>query len=135
MKRNPALASLSREHHLALTAAHRLRRCTAETTRAARAHYLALWEREGRDHFRVEEDVLLPAYGKHGDPYEPVVARMLCDHVRIRQRTAALLGDAEPSVNALRELGALLAHHIRLEEREVFPLIEATLSDEELAAL
>ena len=33
----------------------------------------------------------------------------------------------------MRELGDLLVAHVRLEERQLFPLIEETVSDEALA--
>jgi len=45
----------------------------------------------------------------------------------------ALEGDVE--IGALHTLGEELAAHVRLEEREVFPLIEETLSEEAAAEL
>ena len=58
---------------------------------------------------------------------------MLVDHVRIRAQVLALEGDVE--IGALHRLGEELAAHVRLEEREVFPLIEATLSEAAAAEL
>ncbi len=79
--------------------------------------------------------MLLPAYARHGDPHHPLVARALCDHVAIRQRMDALARDPPPEVGCLRELGTMLSGHVRLEERELFVLIEQTLPAAELAAL
>ena len=135
MKRDPALISLSRDHHQALSVALRLRRATAETAAGVRADALRFWMTAGRAHFRLEEEVLLPAYARHGDAHHPLVARALCDHVAIRQRMDALARDAAPQVVGLRELGAMLSDHVRLEERELFVLIEQTLPAAELAAL
>jgi hypothetical protein len=135
MRRDPALASLSRDHHQALFVAQRLRRAEAQTAAQAQAALSDYWEAHGREHFRLEEELLLPAYAGFGDPYHPLVARALCDHVAIRQRIDALDGDSAASVDALRELGSLLAEHVRLEERELFPLIEATLPAAPLAEL
>lgn len=59
--------------------------------------------------------------------------RALLDHVLIR-RDAGRLGDA-PSLGLLHELGARLATHVELEERELFPLIEQTLPQDDLAQL
>jgi hypothetical protein len=132
MKRDPALVSLSHDHHQALFVAQRLRDATAEDARAALAEY---WEAHGRDHFRQEEEVLLPAYAAHGDPHGQLVARALCDHVAIRQRVGALAGGGNRPLDSLHELGEMLAAHVRLEERELFPLIEAALPPDELAAL
>src|SRR5688572_27121078 len=135
MKRDPALISLSRDHHGALSVALRLRRATAETAADVRADALRFWTTAGRPHFRLEEEVLLPAYARHGDPHHPLVARALCDHVAIRQRMDALARDASPEVTGLRELGTMLGDHVRLEERELFVLIEQTLPAAALAAL
>ncbi|MGH3023953.1 MAG: cupin domain-containing protein, partial [Gaiellaceae bacterium] len=43
------------------------------------------------------------------------------------------LGD--PDAALMREVGELLDAHVRLEERQLFPLIQDTVSDEELEAL
>ena len=77
MKRDPALVTLSHDHHLALYVAQTLRRATADTARDARAAFVAYWEEHGRGHFRLEEEILLPAYAQHGDPHHPLVARAL----------------------------------------------------------
>jgi hemerythrin-like domain-containing protein len=129
MKRHEALQPLSRDHHVALVAAQRLRRATDAA--AARDEFLAFWGEHGAKHFRVEEDVLLPLFARHGDPSDARIARMLVDHVRIRAQVLALPEDLE----ALHRLGEDLAAHVRLEEREVFPLIEETLSEDAAAEL
>ena len=67
MKRHPALASLSRDHHHALVIAQRLRRADEHDGPEAARAFLAHWEREERLHFRLEEEVLLPAYAAYGD--------------------------------------------------------------------
>jgi hemerythrin-like domain-containing protein len=135
VKRDPALVSLSHDHHQALFVAHKLTRAGADTAAAARAALLEYWDRHGRTHFRSEEELLLPAYAAHHDPYDPLVVRVLCDHIAIRQLIAALERESEPSVPALHELGHLLASHVRLEERQLFPSIEAALPAAELAAV
>ena len=135
MKRDPALISLARDHHRALSVALLLRRATAETACDARVAALRFWTTAGCAHFRTEEEVLLPAYARHGDPHHPLVARALCDHVAIRQRMDSLAHDAPPDVACLRELGTLLSGHVRLEERELFALVEQTLPAAALAAL
>lgn len=135
MKRDPALASLSRDHHQTLVLAQLLCRATSATANEARVAFLAHWDGHARTHFRLEEDVLLPAYAAHGDPFHPLVARTLCEHVDIRRRAAALEGDVVPTDAALRELGAALAAHVRGEERELFVLIEETIPAGDLSEL
>jgi hypothetical protein len=135
MKRDPALVTLSRDHHLALYVARTLKRATVDTASDARAAFADYWEEHGRGHFRLEEEILLPAYAHHGDPYHPLVARALCDHVGIRARADALVVDEAPGPAVLHELGAILHDHVRLEERELFALIEAALPAARLAAV
>jgi len=131
MKRSEALRSLSREHHQALTIAQELRRSDDPERAAARFH--EFWGREGALHFRIEEEVLLPTWELLGTVDAEAAARLAREHLELR--TAALaLGD-EPSLAAVRELGDKLAAHVRFEERELFPLIEADLGAAELEQL
>lgn len=135
MKRDPALVTLSRDHHHALAVARKLKRSTAETAPEARAAFVEYWRAHGREHFRREEEILLPAYADHGDPYRPLVARVLCDHVAIRARADALVVDSAADPAVLHDLGTSMADHVRLEERELFPLVEAALPAPRLAAV
>lgn len=135
MKRSPALTSLSRDHHHALVVARKLLRTSAPTADHALSDLRVYWDEHGQAHLRAEEEVLLPAYARHADPYDPLLAKVLCDHFAIRHRIQALDHDSPDQVTALNELGRLLNQHVRLEERELFPLIEATLPDPELAAV
>lgn len=79
--------------------------------------------------------MLLPAFAGHGDPHHPLVARVLCEHVAIRHQADTLAGDQAPTPAALHVLGAALSDHVRLEERELFGLIERTLPATQLAAV
>lgn len=133
MKRHPALVPLSRDHHHALVIAQRLERASAETAGATAHTFLGHWETEERLHFRLEEELLLPAYAAHGAPDHPAIVRMLLDHMMIRRDAGRLVGS--PSLEQLHDLGKRLADHVRLEEHEVFPLIEATVPEAELQAL
>ena len=135
MKRSKALAALSRDHHQALVVAQKLRRATAATACEGRDAFLAYWTGHGREHFRLEEELLFPAYAGYGDPHDPLVLRALGQHVMIRHLAAALadVGTALPA--SLEQLGAELAAHVRLEEREVFPLIERVVPTHELEAV
>ncbi len=135
MKRSPALASLSRDHHQALVVARKLLRASAPTADQALSDLRVYWDEHGRAHFRAEEEVLLPAYARHADPYDQLLAKVLCDHLAIRHRIQALEHDSPDHVTALNELGRLLNQHVRLQERELFPVIEAALPDAELAAV
>ena len=135
MKRSAALAPLSRDHHRALVVAARLRRATARTAAAAREAFLAFWREDGERHFREEEEHLLPAYAACAAPYDPLVARVLGDHVAIRALALRLRRTDAADVEMLRELGAALADHVRREERTLFSRIERALPAPELDRL
>ena len=74
MKRAEALQPLSRDHLKALLAAKRLREAT--DAEVAAQDFLAFWESEGRHHFRVEEEVLLPGWALHRRVDRVAVARV-----------------------------------------------------------
>lgn len=132
LKRHDALAALSRDHHHALVVAQRLKRANESTAAEAREAFLDYWRADGQRHFREEEEILLPSYAGFGDPGQPVIARVLIDHIRIRRLAHEVASDSSgPPV--LRALGAQLDEHVRREERELFPLIEQTLPEVELA--
>jgi hemerythrin-like domain-containing protein len=133
MKRHPALAPLSRDHHHALVLARRLRHADEDDAAAAARAFIEHWEGEERLHFRLEEEVLLPAYAAHRDPDHPAIIRTLLDHVLIRRDVDRLATGADPAV--LHEVGARLAEHVRLEENELFPLVERTVPESALTEL
>jgi hemerythrin-like domain-containing protein len=135
MRRDAALASLSRDHHLALVVGQKLRRVTVDGYAQAREAALVYWRAHGRTHFRIEEEVLLPAYAGYGDPHHPLVARALCEHAAIRYQIDVIARDQRGKLADLRELGTQLGNHVRLEERRLFPLIERSMPAAELAVL
>ncbi|HZJ09884.1 MAG TPA: hemerythrin domain-containing protein [Trueperaceae bacterium] len=135
MKRHIALRPLSRDHHQALVIARRLRHANRDTAAETAAAFLQFWHTHGLRHFREEEEILLPAYAEHGDPEHPLVARVLVDHVVIRRGARRLETAGAASPADLRELGERLTDHVRLEERQLFPLIEEAMPAEAATAL
>ena len=126
MRRTAALQPLSREHHVALEHSRR-RRSEAEVA-AVVASFLAFFVVDGERHFRAEEEVLLPLVPADE---EPAGRRLSRDHAEIR-RLARSLGERSDCAIA-GQLGELLAAHVRFDERELFPLLEARLDREALA--
>ena len=133
MKRSSALAPLSRDHHVALEVALRLRRATEATLARATEHFLAFWDRQGEHHFLIEERLVLLTMPDDDVEWAAATGRVRDEHAEIRNRASALTTDS--SLDAAHELGALLSAHVRYEEREHFPLLEERLSSEALAAL
>jgi hemerythrin superfamily protein len=132
VKRAEALRPLSREHLVALVAAKKLKEADAldEATRA----FLDFWHADGRRHFRVEEEVLLPGWALHAEPDREGVRRILDEHLAIR-REALRLEAGETTLEEARDLGRLLHDHVRFEERQLFPRVEEDLDGADLARL
>src|SRR5687768_3190747 len=128
MKRSPELTPLSHDHHQALFVALQLKR--AENPGKATEAFLEFWEEHGRAHFRTEEEIVLPAWFEgDADADARLAERLSAEHLAIR-RAARELRSRDASVEQLQELGELLERHVRFEERELFPLIEAGLTVE-----
>ena len=133
MQRHVSLRPLSRDHHVGLVQARRLSRAAdgenAER-QAAVAAFDRVWQSEIRRHFDAEERHLLPLLT---DSAASEAARLLGEHTDLRARAEAVRSAAEPE--AMRDLGTRLHDHIRWEERELFPLLERSLSAAQLDAL
>jgi hemerythrin-like domain-containing protein len=132
MKRHPALIPLSHDHHHALVEARRLRRAadTPESAAVAAA-FLRFFAVETVEHFREEEELLVPLVVAFDEARELLVQALL-EH----QRLHALIGRLQRLVttggkidDVMRELGDLFEAHVRLEEQRLFPMIERLLED------
>lgn len=134
MKRDQALIPLSHDHQHALACALALKRATSDSAESAAGEFLRFWESEGRRHFRIEEEVLLPAFAEHADVRIDAVARVLLDHTVIRRDVRRVEQGARDAA-LLNAIGQMLDEHVRHEERVLFPMIEETLPAGDLQAL
>ncbi len=150
MKRHPGLHPLSQHHHFALVQALEMRRAAqapagrrATAVRAAAQKFLRFWKRTGQQHFREEEEILLPVYARRTRlDHDAAVARMLAEHAEIRARVQELETALEDSAEAeppMEETVVALARelhdHVRFEENELFPRIEKALGEADLRVL
>ena len=91
------------------------------------------WQKELDGHFRAEEGILFPVVGLKISACRTLVERALEEHKTLRGYLEFL--KAKPSEEAARQsltwFADLLTNHIRFEERELFPLIESSLSPAE----
>jgi hypothetical protein len=127
VKRSAALAPLSRDHHHALVVARALSRADPAGAGAAADRFVAFMGDDGLRHFALEEEVLAPLVPADV-PEQALVARMLEDHRRLRESWRRLRGrSAPPEIDALHDLGVRLRAHVRMEEEELFPYLEASL--------
>lgn len=138
IKRHEALQPLSRHHMIGLHVGLKLSRAETEKSKISLDKIIEdtreFWFLGGQDHFREEEEILLPAYAAYANVNQPEIIDMLLEHIKIRSGMDQLF-NKELYNEEIRGLGSLLHEHIRKEERILFPMIEAALPEEKLQAL
>lgn len=127
MKRDRRLHGLSSDHHHALLLARELGQHPGPWTSADGAALLRRFEEELEPHFRVEEELMLPALRAADEV--ALVERTLADHAVLR--ALVRVGDEASA----RRFGERLHQHVRFEEEALFPACEARLSGEVLEAV
>jgi hypothetical protein len=140
VKRHPALIPLSHDHHAALVQARRLRLASGsdvvEARLAAATQYVEAFP-ETEEHLRLEEEQLFPLVARSGAG-GPLLDSVTEQHEELRGLVATLGEEAaagEPTAATMLRLADLLEANARREERELFPLIEQAVADDELRAL
>lgn len=137
--RHKSLYPLSHHHHHALFLALNLRRAGTEKSKLSideiKKELKTFWEDGGQEHFREEEEILLPAFASHASIEQVEISEMLLEHVKIRSLIWEIERNKHDDVPLMRELGNLLESHIRKEERILFPMIEKALPEEVLQEL
>jgi hemerythrin-like domain-containing protein len=143
MKRHAALRDLSEDHHHGLVHARHLRLAAQNaedqsTLLRVASEFLTFWHAHTNAHFREEEEVLLPFFARHGEMDQPILNQMLREHVLIRRHVldlSAQMQTSTPQFQTVLAIGEQLDAHIRLEERQVFPLIEAAIPEDAMTQL
>lgn|SRR5690625_4662302 len=139
IKRHDTLKPFSRHHMVGLHVALKLSRAGTDESRLTIEEIIRdareFWQPGGQEHFREEEEILLPAYAVYADINQQEIIEMLLEHITIRAGMNKLLGKVGMSPQEMQELGKLLESHIRKEERIIFPMIEKALPEEKLEEL
>ncbi|HEY7750902.1 MAG TPA: hemerythrin domain-containing protein [Ignavibacteriaceae bacterium] len=137
MKRNPALYTLSHDHHQGLILAQQLKKGAPQykgmpsTLEDKKEYTLSFYKTELVKHFQDEEEILFPAVKNRNDELDKRITEIISEH----RKMESLIKDMEKTdqlENVLDELGHLLERHIRKEERELFMEIETVLTADEL---
>lgn len=149
MKRHQALQDLSRDHHEALVQAQRLQKgalageeADALSPKTLADDFLSFWNDHAADHFREEEEVLLPIYSRYEKPTScESIRTMLNDHAWFRNAVIKLQellerSPDESELNSyLQTIGERLQKHAKMEEQELFEILQDTLSEEDLSEI
>lgn len=132
MKRHLAIQPLSRQHHTALLAVLLLKKGLArQADPTVMGRFLQqVWEQELQPHLDAEEQFLLPLIQPH---LPTIVCDILVQHAQLWSlyRKVQMVAAAD----SLQGFADLLEAHIRQEERQHFPAIEASLDDAVLTQL
>ena len=128
IKRNPALVSFSKDHHFALLLIWKIREgCKKNIDPERIGRYVQhFFDTDLKLHFRLEEELMfqkLPADNKMRMQAE-------AEHKYIY----LLIEEMQKKVDteSLMHFGDTLEKHIRFEERELFNLLQETLTEPEL---
>ena len=120
----------------------RLRRAAADGDASARLtaarEFVEFFRNNERVHLRDEEEELFPLLLRHVPSQPAPLREARVQHVQLEGFTRTLeIGVAAGIVEReiLDAAGDLLDAHIRLEERQLFPLIEQLVPDDELLRL
>jgi hemerythrin-like domain-containing protein len=130
MKRDPRLHGLTLDHNHALMLCTQLTKAIAEGSfDVQRGEALGeLFDGEIEQHFRLEEELLLPALSAAGAV--ELVQRTEAEHATLR---SLLQSARQGDVDAAEEFATALRAHVRFEEHELFAGAEEQLSDAQLA--
>ena len=141
MKRANQLQPLSRQHHLGLNLSRHAKECTDTVTEIAKHwHNLTAYIDDMQYHFQIEDNLIanaLEPYRASQAEVASVLAALAGQHKRLQTLIDAGQKTASQSITTeqVRELGTLLYDHIRFEERELYPIVEKYLTEDELDAV
>ena len=136
MLRDKSLVPLSRQHQHALALCVRLDRALQAgeiDSEAWQAEIVQIFEQEVSIHFAAEEKFLFPAAAKFPE-LQPVVQELLAEHTQLR----GLFARAQTRTldrNALGSFAAVLAQHIRKEERRLFEGMQNLMTAADLVVI
>jgi len=131
LKRNENIVILSREHHLGLLFAWKLRQGLKAGIAPERMEkYIAyFWDTHLMEHFREEESLLF-----NGIQHE-LVEKGLQQHIAIKALFQSLLAENKGNSEKYSLLADLVSDHIRFEERELFPYLESVIPSDQLSSI
>lgn len=130
MKRDEAIVPLSRDHHTALLFCWKIRQALKMKVSVSRIapYILYFWQDHLQTHFDEEENIVFVI---KEDAY---CQKAVMEHRQIEKMFIALNNEGVDEI-LLQKLTDALDHHIRFEERVLFPHLERQLSADQLKTI
>ena len=137
MKRAEQLVKLSREHHGSLSMAKKISNVAANGTDEELLEAIETIKEyndsELEEHFQHEErTIFAPIFSEYKE-HIGIATILLKEHGHIRMMIPRL--KLETAREDLAEFGKMLKEHTRMEERELFPIIEELFTQEQMDAI
>jgi hemerythrin-like domain-containing protein len=139
--RHETLIPLTHDHHHALAQARRLHDVSKMDDVTARRNlandFLNFYFGSAIRHFHEEEELFFAPLIDHPQARDLIV-RAVVDHLRLHALVRTVkrqLTDGEADQDALGEISRILTQHVRFEEKELFPLIERLIPEDQLQDL
>lgn len=131
MRRDANILPLSREHHYGLLFCWKIRQGLDRHVdlERIRGYVLHFWKCNLEEHF-ADEELLL--FGGRRDTF---CVEATQQHSRIRGLVQAIEGSGSWTEANYRNLASEVDHHIRFEERKVFPFLEQEMTKNELSTV
>jgi len=131
IRRNENIVKLSKDHHASLLFCWKLRQGIKYHVSAGRLikYIQYFWAHHFLVHFKEEEEFLFKPVK------DEVVQKAIEDHQKIKNFIDQVGFSGTEKENALLELVELVDHHVRYEERILFPHLEEKLSGEQLETI
>ena len=137
MKRAEQLQKLSREHHGSLVMAKNIAEIAENGSDADLLEAIKTvseyYDDELELHFQHEERTIFSLIFGQYKEHIGLATTLLKEHGLIRMLIPKIT--AETARKDLAEFALVLKNHTRMEERELFPIIEQLFSDEQLDAI
>ena len=126
LKRHPALRPLSKEHHFSLLICCKITRGLELNIDPDRIGNFLInaWHQQISHHFNIEEKYVFPILGSENKLAHEAIA----EHRAIKR----LILNEPHTVKSLNRIEEKMESHIRMEERQLFPLIQSIATDEEM---
>lgn len=130
MKRDQNIVPLSRDHHSGLLFCWKIRQGLAfgADTKRIRNYVLYYWEHHLLNHFKEEENILFILKDNER------IQKAIDDHRKI-ETLINNVKQENADLDTYQSLASMVNDHIRYEERELFPYLEKTLSQDQLMTI